>query len=237
MKPHKSQMALQNYLDGLLQEVPEAPPEPRPVLFDEPPAGPLILPTLTTPLPVDIVQVAEPEPVPEPAEPVVEVPGRPGWSEQALECLLFDVAGLTLAVPLMCLGSIYPLAGDEITPIFAQPDWFIGLMPTPLGNLKVLDTARWVMPERYSADLREQFRYVISIDGYGWGLAVNTVRDSVLLQPDDIKWRARRADREWLAGTVIEHMCALLDVGALANMIERRETAAGSGSSCAVNRR
>ncbi|EGH26289.1 CheW domain-containing protein, partial [Pseudomonas amygdali pv. mori str. 301020] len=48
-------------------------------------------------------------------------------------------AGLTLAVPLVCLGSIYPLAGQELTPLFGQPDWFLGILPCQAGNLKVLD--------------------------------------------------------------------------------------------------
>ncbi|RMV85651.1 CheW domain-containing protein [Pseudomonas amygdali pv. tabaci] len=55
--------------------------------------------------------------------------GRPAWAAEPFECLLFDVAGLTLAVPLVCLGSIYPLAGQELTPLFGQPDWFLGILP------------------------------------------------------------------------------------------------------------
>ncbi len=53
--------------------------------------------------------------------PPVESDGRPAWAADAFECLLFDVAGLTLAVPLVCLGSIYSLAGQELTPLFGQP--------------------------------------------------------------------------------------------------------------------
>jgi hypothetical protein len=41
---------------------------------------------------------------------------------------------LTLAVPLVCLGSIYSLAGQELTPLFGQPDWFLGILPLPGGQ-------------------------------------------------------------------------------------------------------
>jgi purine-binding chemotaxis protein CheW len=34
-----------------------------------------------------------------------------------------------------------------------------------------------------------------------------------------VKWRTQRNQRPWLAGTVIEHMCALVDVTALAELI------------------
>ncbi len=155
-----------------------------------------------------------------PASLTVDWDERPQWAEEPFECLLFEVGGLTLAVPLVCLGSIYPLAGQELTPLFAQPDWFLGLLPCQAGNLRVLDTARWVMPERYRDELRETLQYVISIQGFEWGLAVHQVSRSIRLDPDQVKWRSQRVQRPWLAGTVIEHMCALLDVAALAKLIE-----------------
>ena len=134
-------------------------------------------------------------------------------------CALPILAGLTLAVPLICLGSIYPLEGQELTPLFGQPEWFLGIMPSQSGNLKVLDTARWVMPDRYRDDFREGLQYVISVQGYEWGLAVHQVSRSIRLDPDEVKWRSQRTQRPWLAGTVIEHMCALVDVTALAELI------------------
>jgi purine-binding chemotaxis protein CheW len=194
---------------------------------------PLVLSTFTIaePLP-EVVPVAE---APQVVEPVVEQPvapavtppaaitpviaGRPVWAEEPFECLLFEVAGLTLAVPLVCLGTIYPLQGEELTSIFGQPDWFLGILPSQGGNLKVLDTARWVMPDRYRDDFRDGLQYVISVEGYDWGLAVHQVSRSIRLDPTEVKWRSQRTQRPWLAGTVIEHMCALLDVAALAELI------------------
>ncbi len=219
MNSNKSQTALQHYLDGLLQKAQaEHIDEPKPVLLKEKVVEPVILPTLTRPK-IELAPVVEEQLVEKEVVKAVEQDEKPSWSEQPFECLLFDVAGLTLAVPLVCLGSIYPLSEDSITPIFAQPEWFVGIMNTPMGSLKVLDSARWVMPERYKPELRSSFRYVISIDGYDWGLAVNEVRDSILLRPEEVKWRLSRGKRAWLAGTVIEHMCALLDVEALAKLI------------------
>ena len=164
--------------------------------------------------------------------PPVETDGRPAWAAEPFECLLFDVAGLTLAVPLVCLGSIYSLAGHELTPLFGQPEWFLGILPSQAGNLKVLDTARWVMPDRYRDDFRQGLQYVISVQGYEWGLAVHQVSRSLRLDPNEIKWRSHRGQRPWLAGTVIEHMCALLDVAELAELI-----ASGAVKTMPVNTR
>ncbi|MES2819717.1 MAG: CheW domain-containing protein [Pseudomonadota bacterium] len=206
-------------------------PLPRQALAEPPPVR---LPTLLMPLSLPALAPEPPplEPLPVAAPPVAEVApqmeqvvarpllgGRPDWAQESFECLLFDVAGLTLAVPLVCLGTIYPLAGQELTALFGQPDWFLGILPVPSGNLKVLDTARWVMPERYRDDFRDGLQYVISVEGYEWGLAVHQVSRSIRLDPSQIKWRSQRTQRPWLAGTVIEHMCALLDVGVLAELI------------------
>jgi len=167
------------------------------------------------------VNVPTAQPLPAGAVPpsAVHLEGRPEWGEEPFECLLFDVAGLTLAAPLVCLGSIYPLTDEELTPLFGQPDWFLGLLPCQAGNLRVLDTARWVMPERYRDDYREGLRFVISLQGLDWGLAVHGVSHSVRLDPAEVKWRNQRATRPWLAGTVIDQMCALLDVAALAEQV------------------
>jgi purine-binding chemotaxis protein CheW len=257
---NRHQLALQSYLDGLLQEAaieladsvsldefeaavleeqvrdarilsvapaPVAAPEPvtaiasAVALAAAPAVEPFQLPAVESQAPAAVIEpVAQINPhAASLALAPIASDGRPAWAQEPFECLLFDVAGLTLAVPLVCLGSIYPLAGQELTPLFGQPDWFLGILPSPAGNLKVLDTARWVMPERYREDFRQGLQYVISVGGYEWGLAVHEVSRSIRLDPNEIKWRTRRSQRPWLAGTVIEHMCALLDIAALAELI------------------
>ncbi len=222
----------------IIQQVPVAKPvielAPRPLVL---PTIEMPLPAVETPEPVPVVVAENPESEATQAVPdALVVPelvqqGRPEWAEGPFECLLFDVAGLTLAVPLVCLGSIYPLQGQELTPLFGQPDWFLGILPCQAGNLKVLDTARWVMPDRYRDDFREGLQYVISVQGYEWGLAVHQVSRSIRLDPNEVKWRSQRTQRPWLAGTVIEHMCALLDIASLAELI-----ASGAAKRMAANR-
>jgi len=238
----RPQLALQSYLDGLLQEAAAeladsvsldefetavleeqvrdarllAPREVEVKVEVPPVVVPLAVPVLVpeVPLSAPVAAVAV-----EPPPAALALDGQPSWAEEPFECLLFDVAGLTLAVPLVCLGTIYPLHDQELTPLFGQPDWFLGILPSQSGNLKVLDTARWVMPDRYREDFRQGLQYVISVQGYEWGLAVHQVSRSIRLDPSEVKWRTQRTQRPWLAGTVIEHMCALLDVSALAELI------------------
>ncbi len=229
------EQTIQSYLDALLQdaaaelEIAElaapppgapvigvvAPVEPAPIAAQ---AVPVIAPAVPAAAPVELDEdwqaVAEHDAH---AEPPVAKPDR-SWREQPFEALLFEVGGLKLAVPLVSLGTIHALDA-EITPLFGQPDWFLGILPTIGGNLKVLDTARWVMPERYCPELKDNLRFVISVQGYDWGMAVHGVSKSIKLAPEQVKWRSQEGKRPWLAGTVIEHMCALLDVSALADLL------------------
>jgi chemotaxis signal transduction protein len=171
-------------------------------------------------------EIADSVPTPEVApESPVQKPqpwlenGRPVWAQSAFECLLFSVGGLVLAVPLVELGSIYPVR-DHLTPIAGQIDWFMGLLHVHGRNhVRTVNTAKIVMPEKYDAAFVDNIRYVISINGFDWGLAVNNVDKSITLVPEDVRWRTERSKRPWLAGTVVEYMCALVDVQELAVML------------------
>ena len=206
------EQAIQSYLDALLQDAAAE------LALAE--AEKLAVPVPIAPAPQAVPAPPPPEPAPQAAPPPVAIPPavQPGWREQPFDALLFDVGGLTLAVPLVSLGTIHPLDAP-ITPLFGQPDWFLGLLPGPGASLKVLDTARWIMPERYQPSLRDNLRFVISVQGHEWGMAVHGVSESIRLDPSQVKWRSGQGKRPWLAGTVIEHMCALLDVEALAGLI------------------
>lgn len=148
--------------------------------------------------------------------------GRPEWAQERFECLLFSVGGLTLAVPLVELGSIYKIT-EELTPLFGQADWFMGLLPVKDNNLRVVNTAKVVMPERYSDAMEAEFKYVISINGVDWCLSVDEVSEAVTLDPEAVRWRTGRSRRPWLAGTVVDQMCALLDISQLSVMFHTQD--------------
>lgn len=174
---------------------------------------PELIPELVINTAVEIEQLAEQSP------PVTEwVNGRPAWAQERFECLLFGVGGLTLAVPLVELGTIYPVT-DEITPLFGQIDWLLGLLPVKEGSLRIIDTPKVVMPERYRESMKDDFQYVISINAMDWGLAVDMVSNTIMLKPENVCWRSKRSKRPWLAGTVMEHRCTLVDVSQLAAML------------------
>lgn len=241
------QQAVQEYLNTLLQDATAAAVE-----LEAAPAPPVVVPT--KPTPVAASPVPEPQSVQKVTVAPVEKPpttlptaeaapavvqealpsddgwknGRPSWAQQRFECLLFKVSGLMLAVPLVELGGVLKLQ-EELTPLFGQPDWFMGLLPSKTeGTVKVIDTARWVMPERYEEKARDTLQYVVMMESSEWGLACHEVADAITLEPHQVNWRTDRGRRPWLAGTVIEHMCAIMDVAALVKLLKQQQRPARS---------
>ncbi len=146
--------------------------------------------------------------------------GRPEWAQDPFDILLVEVNGLQLAVPLVALGQIQEIE-EEITPLFGQSKWFMGLQKTPTGNVKVVNTAQFIMPERYKDE--HNYKFVISINGLQWGLAVDNINQPITINPEEIRWRAKRDSRPWMAGMVKDHMCVLLDIPKVGEILQDQD--------------
>lgn len=162
----------------------------------------------------------QPDPVPEVA------PADTGATLQEslpanFQVLYFEVAGLTLAVPLTSLGGIQKL--KKVNQLFGKPAWFMGVQLNREQQINVVDTTRWVMPEKYTDQLAQSldYQYIILLGDSGWGLACERLVDADPLDHDEIKWRQTPGKRPWLAGTVKSRMCGLLAVDALVGLLEQ----------------
>lgn len=236
------QMALHSYLEEMLREVPdyveEETPEPtRPVAVVE------SLPAQEVkPEPVPVVEEIIPKPVarvkeviPEPVAEIPPVEERkpestgnetriPGWASKRFQCLLFNVAGITLAVPLEKLNGVIPWS-DSITPMPGHSPAFLGLLRHLEKNVKVMDTAQIILPEKQKNAIEsepgERIHKIILMDEGRWGLACDEVGDVIDLEQGDVRWRTAQGKRPWLAGTISERLCALLDTDVFASMLEQ----------------
>jgi purine-binding chemotaxis protein CheW len=194
----------------------EPQPEPEPVVAEAESVVEPVPATRETPVEASVDAPAR-EP-PAPAEPE----GKPSWADRPFECLIFKVAGLQLAVPLVLLGAIHRI-DDRIKPIPGRPPWYMGMLLDRNQKLKVVDSAEWIMSGRVPDSARKGYRFVIRLDDSDWALACDEVAESFTLNPDQVRWRTSRSKRPWLAGTVVKHMCALIDVGAMATLLARAE--------------
>ncbi len=142
------------------------------------------------------------------------------YRKGTFQAMFFDVAGLTIAVPLIELGGIHN--SHKTTSLMGKPDWFKGVMVHRDEQVNVVDTARWVMPEKCTDALLEKidYQYIIMLSTSQWGLSAEHLVDTVTLNQDDVKWLDDPSKRPWLAGLVKDRMCALLDVEAMIKLLD-----------------
>lgn len=139
--------------------------------------------------------------------------------DDEFQVLFFKVAGLTLAVPLVSLGGIVKV--DRINQIFGRPNWFLGVQTHRDSQLNLVDTCAWVMPEKYDEELAQSvnYQYLVLLEDSNWGLACETLVNSVRIKQSEVNWRTTAGKRPWLAGVVKEQMCGILNVQALIQML------------------
>lgn len=150
-----------------------------------------------------------------------EAKSQKSYRQGDFQALFFNVAGLTVAVPLIELGGIHN--SDKTTALMGKPDWFKGVMLRRDEKINVVDTARWVMPEKCDEKLLSSldYQYIIMLNDSSWGLAAESLVNTVTLKQKDVKWLDSPSKRPWLAGLVKDRMCALLDVDSLIKLLEK----------------
>ncbi len=232
------QEAIRDYLDALLQDIPDFDDEPaqqpqaQPVETASQPVREEPATATVTVAPEPIAEARE-EPVrpstvaPEPAPPQSQAAGTEPDEEDvergALQALFFDVGGLKLAVPLTELHSVVPWGDVDVTPMPRQPDWQLGLMRYRERNVRVVDTVTMVLPpdKRQKPEAQAEPQHILVVGDGSWGITCHGIGDVTRLGPDEVKWRRRGSARPWLAGTVIGHLSAVIDTGAFARMLQQ----------------
>ena len=224
-------LAISLFLDSLLNE-PELETEPEVKVEQVTAEAPIITPI---PIPEPVIEVkpevkiqqeveVETETVKHAEEIKTELePIIPEWANEPFQILLFEVAGLKLAVPLIELCGVIEWT-DSVTEMPGHADFYMGILRHLERKIAVIDTARMVLPPAkldvlVDEDPRERVNHIVLIDDYKWGLACDKIGEVITLKPDEVRWRTSKTSRGWLAGTVIEHMCALLNSEGFADML------------------
>ena len=153
----------------------------------------------------------------------------PSWANEPFQILLFEVAGLKLAVPLIELSGVIEWKDASITEMPGSADFYMGILQHLDYRVAVIDTAKMVFPVNKQSDLiddnpKERVKHIVLIDDYRWGLACDKIGEVITLQPEEVRWRNSQTSRKWLAGTVIDHMCALLNSEAFAAMLTKGQS-------------
>lgn len=122
---------------------------------------------------------------------------------------LFDVAGLTLAIPLARFEAEVGLP-EVMTPPIGQ-DWR-RIAETPSGPLIVVDTAGLILQEPGAGFPDQRVSHLVVLDSGNWALAAHGPGVREALDLDRVHWRSTSGRRPWLAGTLPDRRCVLLDL-------------------------
>ena len=229
-------LALSLFLDSLLRETEDVPQA-------DVPLAKVASPVVEIPA-VEVkteVKVEAPISTPSIVEPKLETkteveieqeilndPAVPEWAVEPFQILLFEVAGLKLAVPLNELSGVIEWK-DSVTEMPGSADFYMGILQHLNYKIAVIDTAKMVLPVNKQSQLvnddpRERVKHIVLIDDCRWGLACDKIGEVITLKPEEVRWRTSKTRRAWLAGTVIEHMCALLNSEGFAAMLEKGQS-------------
>lgn len=148
----------------------------------------------------------------------------PEWTRSSQQCLLFDVEGTEVAIPLVVLQSI-AVWDSEALSIPIQPDWHLGVIQHRGENIVIIDTARLIMPEKITQSPEERRKkhgsHYLVINGH-FALSCNDIKETVLVTRDMVKWRSQRSNRPWAVGVIIDRLCVLMDTEELVREIEQK---------------
>lgn len=224
-------LAVSLFLDSLLRDTEEVTEIDEPVkvstearVVEEPIISPPIIEIPNVEPIADIETKAEAEI----QENIVASSNVPEWANEPFQILLFEVAGLKLAVPLVELSGVIEW-NDSITEMPGSEDFYMGILRHLDHRVAVIDTAKMVLPVNKQAELiddnaRQRVKHIVLIDDFSWGLACDKIGEVITLQPEEVRWRSSKTGRKWLAGTVIDHMCALLNSKAFAAMLVKGQS-------------
>lgn len=134
------------------------------------------------------------------------IPDAPAVVADArLKCFVFTVAGLKLALPLARVTESVEFSGCGGTPV---PPLLLGHLAYAGGRrVPVLDSARILLPGGNAAS----YRWLVIVDDGRYALACDSVEPHLEVVPAAVRWRTPSTQRRWLAGTLLQHRCALLD--------------------------
>ena len=206
----EQKQAVSLFLESLLRDIPEEEP------VSAPPLQAVVDVAASTAETAPAAEVAQNHnKIIEKAAPAQRQPIIPPWAKTPFEALVFKVAGLSLAVPLVELSGVLEWP-ETITELPGYADFYIGVCSHQGKNVPVVDTAQLVFPAERREDLlrhnaRRRSTHIILIDNAKYGLSCDGVGAVLTLDPAQVKWRSAHTKRKWLSGTVIEHMCALVD--------------------------
>lgn len=142
---------------------------------------------------------------------MVEAPPAPFTADPApspaagLKCFVFSVAGLKLALPLARVTEVMEFSVCAGVP---APPSVLGQLTYENKQVPVLDSARIFLS---GSSTVTAYQWLVIVDHGGYALACDSIEPNMEIAHDAVRWRTPLTKRRWLAGTLLQQRCALLD--------------------------
>lgn len=151
----------------------------------------------------------------------IRVPVDMSINKQAdVECKVFSIAGLNLALPLSNVKTI--LQQHEILPVNGK-GLHIGTINNNDEAIKVIDLTYLIMNGENEFDCASNYSGkrvdIILLKGSSVGIIYELELGNQIISPQHVRWRNATSDRLWLAGTVKQQGLSLLDLQGILDLI------------------
>ncbi len=136
--------------------------------------------------------------------------------DKHLQALLFEVAGMQLALSLDELDGIENWPEDGLSQIPGHPSYVVGTLSRPQQHTQVIDLTTLITNQSSNPDNN---RYILLIDNKQLGLAVSAIRHVVKLEGDNVRWRREPGQRPWLAGMLMSPLSSIISLPELLKIL------------------
>lgn len=138
-------------------------------------------------------------------------------TDKDAQVLLFEVAGMQLALKLDALDGIENWPEQGLAQIPGHPDYVVGSLSRPQQHTLVLDLTTLITNQSSNSDNN---RYILLVNNKRLGLAVSAIRHVVKLESDNVRWRREPGQRPWLAGMLMSPLSSIISLDELLKILQ-----------------
>jgi len=135
----------------------------------------------------------------------------PSWATEYFSCLPVTVAGITLFLPLRHVRTVMPFS-QKVDLVKDAPEWIMGGVNTSAKHLKIIDLQKIAYQKMETPEQTEPALQLVLIGDGKWGFTCDAVGKVHQLNRDEVQWRAKSAERRWVAGVSNTHRLAIIDI-------------------------
>lgn len=132
-----------------------------------------------------------------------------------LQCLMFNVDNVQLALPLIDMSSVVSNAVN-LTRLPHRPDWFGGVLKHRDKNINVIKLDRLLSIGSRKLDISDLHILIFKDDH--WGITCNQLGEVIQLVEEDVKWSDSSANG-FTQGVIRKSLATLLDVDKIIDLV------------------